>query len=94
MFVTVDGEPVPVSIQKNQAKTPLFTVNLPEQNIFGPPDIAPAGKYEGAADGVWVLLRPLKKGTHTITFGGDFPKNPTECGGPFKQNNTYILTVK
>jgi hypothetical protein len=33
------------------------------------------------------LLRPLKKGEHTITFGGNFPN------GGFEQNNTYILTV-
>jgi hypothetical protein len=92
--VTVDGEPVPVSIQNNQTKTPFFTVNLPEDHIFGGPAVAPAGPYEGAADGIWVLLRPLKKGTHTITFGGDFPNAPTQCGGPFSQNNTYILTVQ
>ena len=85
MFVTVDGEPVPVSIQQQRADTPLFTVNLPEENIFGNP--AFAGKWEGVADGVWVLLRPLKKGTHTITFGGTFPN------AGFRQNNTYILTV-
>jgi len=95
MFVTVDGKRVPVSIKKNRADTPLFTVNLPKNNIFGGPKAgAPAGKYEGTADGVWVLLRPLDKGKHTIAFGGDFPNNPKgECGGPFSQDNTYKLTV-
>jgi hypothetical protein len=87
MFVTVDGKRVPVSIQKQRADSPLFTVTLPANNIFGGPPAAPAGTYEGVADGVWVLLRPLKKGEHTITFGGDFPN------GGFRQNNTYILTV-
>ncbi len=88
MFVTIDGKPVPVSIKKNRADTPFFIVNLPTDNIFGGPAAdAPAGVYKGAGDGVWVLLRPLKKGTHTITFGGTF-KN-----GAFSQNNTYILTV-
>lgn len=83
LYVTVDGEPVPVSIQKNRADTPLFTVNLPKDNIFGA--AAPEGEYEAVADGVWVLLRPLKKGEHTITFGGTF--------NGFEQDNTYILTV-
>lgn len=87
MFVTVDGEPVPVSIPKNRADTPLFTVTLPTDHIFGGPSVAPAGEYEGVADGVWVLLRPLKKGEHTITFGGTFGN------GAFTQNNTYILMV-
>ncbi len=90
MFVTIDGKSVPVSIKKQRARTPFFIVNLPTENIFGGPPLAPAGVYRGAADGVWVLLRPLKKGTHTITFGGNFPNAP---GGGFSQNNTYILTV-
>ena len=91
MFLTVDGQPVPISIKKQRADTPLFTFFLPADNIFGVP--AYAGKYEAVADGVWVLLSPLSKGTHTITFGGNFPNNPEQCGGPFSQNNTYILTV-
>jgi hypothetical protein len=87
MFVTVDGKPVPVSIKKNRADTPFFRVNVPEDNIFGGPSVLPAGEYQAVADGVWVLLPPLKKGEHTITFGGTFPN------GGFQQNNTYILTV-
>jgi len=87
IFVTVDGKRVPVSKKKNRADTPLFRVNVPKNNIFGGPPAVPAGKYKAVADGVWVLLPPLKKGKHTITFGGNFPN------GGFKQNNTYILTV-
>jgi hypothetical protein len=88
MYVTVDGKRVPVSIQKNRADTPLFTVTLPRKNIFGGPQLA--GEYEGVADGVWMLLPPLSEGEHTITFGGAFPNAP---GDGFSQNNTYILTV-
>jgi hypothetical protein len=96
MFVTVDGEPLRVSIKKQRADTPFFTFDLPEDNIFGNPDLA--GEYQGVADGIWVLLHPLKEGTHTITFGGDFPNNPPGqypegCGGPFSQDNTWIITV-
>jgi hypothetical protein len=91
MFVTVDGEPLRVSIKKQRADTPLFTFDLPQNNIFGDPSLA--GTYEAVADGVWVLLPPLSEGTHTITFGGNFPNNPADCGGPFSQDNTYILTV-
>jgi hypothetical protein len=102
MFVTVDGEPVPISIQKQRADTSFFSFELPLNNIFGaPPD---ALVYEGVADGVWVLLPRLSKGEHIITFGGDFPNNPPGnapsgppplgCGGAFSQNNTYTLTVE
>lgn len=90
VFVTVDGEPLRVSIKKQRADTPLFTFDLPAVNIYG----APSGEYQVVADGVWVLLHPLKEGTHTVTFGGDFPNNPTECGGPFSQDNTYVITVE
>jgi hypothetical protein len=90
VFVTVDGEPLRVSIKKQRADTPLFTFDLPADNIYG----APSGEYQAVADGVWVLLHPLKEGTHTVTFGGDFPNNPAECGGPFSQDNTYVITVE
>jgi hypothetical protein len=98
IFATVDGKSVPVSKKKNRADTPLFRVNVPKDNIFGGKKAgAPAGKYKAVADGVWVLLPPLEKGKHTITFGGDFPKadlDPTKPGPEgFSQNNTYILKV-
>jgi hypothetical protein len=97
IFVTVDGKRVPVSKEKNRAGTPFFRVTLPKNNIFGGPPAAPAGKYKAVADGVWVLLPPLKKGTHTITFGGTFPNadlDPIKPGPEgFSQNNTYRLKV-
>jgi hypothetical protein len=83
MFATVDGEPIAISEVENRADTPLFTVDLPKNNIFG---VKPE-PYEAVADGVWVLLPPLSEGTHTITFGGTFRN------GAFSQNNTYILKV-
>jgi hypothetical protein len=86
-FVILDGEPLTI---QERADTPLFNLTVPGNNVFG----APPGRYQAVADGVWVLLPPLSEGTHTIEFGGDFPNNPEECGGPFRQNNTYILTVK
>jgi hypothetical protein len=94
MFVTVDGEPLPVSIAKQRADTPLFTFVLPEGNIFGAPPV----EGEGVADGVWVLLPPLSKGTHTIHFGGTFPNADLDPSMPgpegFSQDITYKLKVK
>jgi hypothetical protein len=95
MFATLDGQDVLGNISDNRAASGLFTFTLPKNNVdFFCPDGAggfqqcPPGPTEAAADGIWVLLPPLERGTHTIHFGGSF------FGGGFTQDNTYILTVK
>ncbi len=94
MFVTVDGDPIAFSEMENRADTPLFTVDLPEGNIF---EVDPE-EYEAVAEGVWVLLPPLSEGEHEIKFGGTFLRGaqgdfPHEKKPDFTQDNTYILTV-
>jgi hypothetical protein len=90
--VTVDEKAVK-SNRIVRATSPLFTLTLPEDNIFNcptcaPPVVVPAGDYEGAlADGVWVTLPPLPPGEHIIHFEFNAP----DVG--FSQDNTYILTV-
>ena len=65
---------------------PGFHVNLPAENPFG----APAGIYgPTVADGVYLLVAPLRPGAHTITFGGTGSLN----GTPNPQEITYILVV-
>ena len=95
MFATVDGQDVLGDISDNRAASGLFTFTLPKNNVdFFCPDGSggleqcPPGPTKAASDGIWVLLRPLPRGTHTIHFGGDFPN------AGFTQDNTYILTVK
>ena len=92
-YATVDGKPArPVSGQR--ADTPVFTFDLPKDNVFG--DSSLAGSYLGVADGLWVLEHPLSKGEHTVRFGGRFPNAPTGgCigAGPRKENITYTLRV-
>jgi hypothetical protein len=91
MFATLDGRDVLGDISDNRAASGLFTFTLPKNNVDifcpGVPQ-CPPGPTEAAADGIWVLLPPLERGTHTIHFGGSF------FGGQFTQDNTYILTVK
>jgi hypothetical protein len=87
-FATIDGK----RVSGQRADTPLFTFDLPKDNVFG----APSGAYIGVADGLWVLQHPLSKGEHTVHFGGSFPNAPTGgCigGGAFKENITYKLKV-
>jgi hypothetical protein len=92
MFATVDKKPV----SSQRADTPVFTFNLPEDNVFGDPELA--GEYTAVADGVSASLPPLSKGKHTIHFGGDFPNAPvggcTEGTGAFKEDTTYKLMVQ
>jgi hypothetical protein len=95
MSVTVAGKEV-----LQRADSPLFTAEIPEDNIFdAPPDFdLPAGSYEGVADGLWATVPPLSKGKYTIHFELSAPNvdlNPNEPGAEgFFQNNTYHLTVK
>jgi hypothetical protein len=83
--VTVDGKEVN-SNRIVRALSPVFSVTLPEDNIFG----IPAGEYDSAsADGLWVTLPPLPPGEHTIHFEMDAPN----AFDGISQDNTYILTV-
>jgi hypothetical protein len=90
MLVTVDGKEVK-SNRIVRALSPVFTLTLPEENVFDPfvpPDGVPGDEYESAsADGLWVTLPPLPPGEHEIHFEMSAPN----VG--FSQDNTYILTV-
>ena len=102
MLVTVDGKKV-ASDQIVRALSPIFTVTLPEDNVFDCPQCDPpfdlqGGEYKNAsADGLWVSLQPLRPGEHIIHFklsapnADVFPTNPGIEG--FSQDNTYNLTV-
>ncbi len=63
-----------------------FSITLPANNIFG----ADQGRYAPTvADGFYLLLRPLSRGSHTITFGG----SGLYAGEETSQEITYHLTV-
>lgn len=82
----VDGVPIKglnVGLLANpyRALSPEFDLVLSADNIFS----APAGTYApGAADGVYLMLAPLKPGPHKIHFHAD-GANGTDA--------TYYLTV-
>lgn len=50
----------------------------------------PEGDRFGAADGYWVALEPLSKGTHTLKFKSAV----TVDGSDFTQDLTYTLTIE
>jgi hypothetical protein len=99
----VDG----VNIQNLQgyragSNNPTFSITLPSDNIYNFPGCTiPAGTYDtqpSVSDGYYLMLAPLKPGTHTIHFKGEtsavaaappLPALPT-----FTTEVTYNLTVK
>jgi hypothetical protein len=83
LTLTIDGTPVS-NLTKLRVGSPVFSFTAASGNVFG----VPAGTTRSVADGYWALIRPLSPGTHTITFGGDFP------AGPFTTRATYTLTVQ
>jgi hypothetical protein len=75
MTMSIDGAPV-ANIDDYRVQSPLFTYGpLPDDNVlqfFGLD--APAGATSLAVgDGVYVMVRPLRPGTHTIEFHGEVP---------------------
>jgi hypothetical protein len=102
MSVTVDGTEVE-SDQIVRALSPVFTLTLPEENVFdcpqcNPPFNVPGDVYNHAsADGLWVTLPPLPPGEHEIHFEMSAPNLDLDPNNPgpegLFQDNTYNLTV-
>lgn len=48
-----------------QTSSALFSIALPDDNLFG----APKGSYDAVSDGYWVAVEGLSAGPHTLIFG-------------------------
>ena len=79
---TVDGRSLKGLLKRFRFASRGFFVRLPEDNVLG----APAGRTLAAANGYWVMLRPLDSGRHTVSFGG--------TAGDFSTQVSYRITVK
>ena len=88
----IDGEAVP-NIDSYRVTSPQFTFNAPTPWIFG----ETGGRGKSVADGYYVMLSPLSRGTHTIHIGGAFHFAVAE-GDPYdfdaEADVTYHITVK
>jgi len=67
LAATVDGQPV-ADIGQYRVTSPQFSFVAPTPWIFG----SVGGEGTAVADGYYLLLRPMSKGTHTVHFGGSF----------------------
>ena len=68
---------------------------MPDNNVLQSFGVdAPAGSTSPAvSDGVFVMLKPLSVGKHTLHYGGTL--DLSSIGGPvFIQDVTYHITVK
>ncbi len=86
--VTVDGE-VLRSSRIRYEESEVFTITLPEGNLFG----VPAGTVVSPTvdAGYYVTLPPLRPGTHTIHIEGSVES--TTPPGSFSVDVTYTITV-
>jgi hypothetical protein len=60
--VTLDGKRLR-RLHDQRVQTPVFTLTFPPDNVFGAP---PGTIAPNVADGYWVMLSPLRVGTHTL----------------------------
>ncbi len=90
LFCTIDGASVNLTAYRFPSEQFEFTAPTPW--FFGPT----GGTGTAVADGYYVMLTPLSKGTHTIHFGGSFHFSVAE-GDPFDDDfpldMTYHVTV-
>lgn len=95
---TVDGVSLNDLLGYRAASSPGTTpLMLGPNNVladFGYPD---GLREESVSDGFWLLLAPLSRGHHTITFSSALSCTPTGCFGQefsFGLTITYHLTVQ
>jgi hypothetical protein len=89
--VSVDGKRLKGNLLEDfRVQSTVYTSLLPEGNLYqalGEPVIG-LGSYVGVDDGVYVMLKPLSKGNHTLNFKGSFPQFD------FNLDFTYNLIVQ
>lgn len=96
---SIDGHAVPEDVLFTHRETaPIFSYTLPatyniDQVFFGEDISGPVSPV--AADGYYMMLKPLSPGLHTIVFGGqsiDLSATPPQLG-PSAGQVTYVIRV-
>jgi hypothetical protein len=83
MTATIDGQPV-ADLERYHVSSPFYSFNSPADGLFGPDPVS----GNSVSDGVWLFLKPLSAGNHTIHFTGSVP----DYG--FDLDVTYNLNVQ
>lgn len=89
--VSVDGKLIEGNLKnKFRIQSTVYTSLLPDNNLYqalGETNIT-KGQYNGVDDGIYVMLKPLSKGLHTLNFKGRFTQFD------FNLDITYKLLVQ
>jgi len=87
--VQIDGRSIN-NLNDYRVQSPVFSYTLPDNNIVGKTTgVNVPGQTVSPAvdDGIYLMLRPLSVGHHTVHFAGDFG------AGSFALDVTYNITV-
>lgn len=87
--LSIDGVTVP-DLTMYRFKSGLYNFTMPQDNVLG----LAAGTTDSIADGYWVMLKPLNKGTHEIKFGGSVVDVSTTSNINFATAATYHITIQ
>jgi hypothetical protein len=90
LFVTIDNVPV-TDVSAFRVATDQFTFSTPLRWVFGSPGHI-YGTGTAAADGYYLLLKPLPTGSHTIHYGGRF-HYLTGDFGPGEPPPDYVVDI-
>jgi hypothetical protein len=99
LMARIDGHAIPeATLFAHRETAPIFSYDLPKQNnidqVFFGEDIS--GRVSPvAADGYYLMLRPLSPGRHVIEFGGeskDLSSMPPQLG-PSQGVIRYVINV-
>jgi hypothetical protein len=92
LYVSVDGNSINGNLRNDfRVQSNVYTTLVPEGNLFqeiGEPEVI-KGTYVGVDDGIYVMLKPLRKGHHELVFRGSFLP-----AFPFTLDATYHLNVQ
>ena len=87
---SVNNAPV-ANIGRYRAVSPQFSFGpLPPSNALGVPG---GSSGTAVADGVYLMIKSLPVGPHTVTIHGTFPGPPPAGPGPFTIDTTISITV-
>lgn len=98
--VKIDGHPITADLQAFHVLSKQFSFKGPTSGdgVLGactgpiPANTCgiPVGDRYGVADGYWMAVRPLSKGTHVLSFKSVIPMT----GSPVLQDVTYHLVIE
>ena len=92
VFCNIDGSDIQSVSSNYRFVSPEFTFDAPSPWYYG----ATGGHATSVSDGYFVMIKQLKKGNHTLHFGGSFHFSVAE-GDPFdfdaSIDQTYHLTI-